>query len=107
MTAVTRFSAVKMAAMVRDREISIVELVDAHFREIQRVNARLNAFVSIDEERARHQAVVADDAIARNVPVGPLHGVPITIKSSIDVAGLLCETGTRLRQGHVADADAP
>ena len=107
MNAVTRLSAVKMAAMIRDREISVAELVDAHYREIRRVNGRLNAFVSIDEERARRQATVADDAIAAHAPVGPLHGVPITIKSSIDVAGLACEAGTRLRQGYVAEADAP
>jgi len=103
----TRFSAVKMASMVRDRDVSVAELVDAHCREIHRVNGRLNAFVSIDEERARRQATLADDAIAAKAPLGPLHGVPITIKSSIDVAGLLCEAGTRLRQGYVAEADAP
>jgi Asp-tRNA(Asn)/Glu-tRNA(Gln) amidotransferase A subunit family amidase len=107
MNALTRFSAVQMAAMIRDRQISVVELVDAHCREIHRVNGQLNAFVSIDEERARRQATCADDAIAANAPLGPLHGVPITIKSSIDVAGLVCEAGTRLRQGHVAEADAP
>jgi Asp-tRNA(Asn)/Glu-tRNA(Gln) amidotransferase A subunit family amidase len=106
-SAITQFSAVKMASMIRDREISVFELVDAHFRKIRRVNGTLNAFVSIDEERARRQAKVADDAIAANAPLGPLHGVPITIKSSIDVAGLACEAGTRLRQGYVADADAP
>jgi Asp-tRNA(Asn)/Glu-tRNA(Gln) amidotransferase A subunit family amidase len=107
MNAVTRFSAVTMAAMIRDREVSAVELVEAHCHEIRRVNGKLNAFVSIDEERARRQAKVADDAIAAKAPLGPLHGVPITIKSSIDVAGLLCEAGTRLRQGYVAEADAP
>ena len=107
MNAVTQLPAVKMAAMVRDREISVVELVDAHYREIYRVNGKLNAFVSIDEERARREAVCADDAIAARQPLGPLHGVPITIKSSIDVAGLACEAGTRLRQGYVAKADAP
>jgi Asp-tRNA(Asn)/Glu-tRNA(Gln) amidotransferase A subunit family amidase len=105
--ALTRFSAVKMASMIRDREISVAELVDAHCLEIRRVNGKLNAFVSVDEERARRQAVCADDAIAAKAPLGPLHGVPITIKSSIDVAGLACEAGTRLRQGYVAEADAP
>jgi Asp-tRNA(Asn)/Glu-tRNA(Gln) amidotransferase A subunit family amidase len=107
MSALTRFSAVKMAAMIRDREVSVAELVDAHFQQIHRVNGPLNAFVSIDEERARRQAQLADRAIAAQAPIGPLHGVPITIKSSIDVAGLPCETGTRLRQGHVAETDAP
>ena len=107
MNALTRFSAVKMASMIRDREVSVAELVDAHYREIHRVNGQLNAFVSIDEERARRQATLADDAIAAKAPLGPLHGVPITIKSSIDVAGLVCEAGTRLRQGYVAETDAP
>ena len=105
--ALTRLSAVKMAAMIRDREVSVAEFVDAHYREIRRINGKLNAFVSLDEERARRQATVADDAIASNASVGPLHGVPITIKSSIDVAGLVCEAGTRLRQGYVANTDAP
>lgn len=107
MNTLTRFSAVQMAAMIRDREVSVAELVDAHYREIHRVNGQLNAFVSIDEERARRQARLADDAIAAKAPAGPLHGVPITIKSSIDVAGLVCEAGTRLRQGYVAETDAP
>src|SRR4249919_3894566 len=107
MNPLTRFSAVQMALMIRDREVSVAELVDAHYREIQRVNGKLNAFVSIDEERARRQAARADDALAVKAPLGPLHGVPITIKSSIDVAGLACEAGTRLRQGYVAEADAP
>ena len=105
--ALTRFSAVQMAAMIRNREISVAELVDAHFRELHHVNGKLNAFVSIDEERARRQAALADRAIASQGPLGPLHGVPITIKSSIDVAGLVCEAGTRLRQGYVAESDAP
>jgi Asp-tRNA(Asn)/Glu-tRNA(Gln) amidotransferase A subunit family amidase len=107
MTGLTRLSAVTMAAMVRRREISVVELVEAHVREIHRVNGRFNAFVSIDQDRALRQAAVADDAVEGNEALGPLHGVPITIKSSIDVAGLACEAGTRLRQGHVADIDAP
>jgi len=107
MNSSTRFSAVKMASMVRDREIAVVELVEAHFQEIRRMSGRLNAFVSIDEERASREAVRADEAIAANAPLGPLHGVPITVKSSIDVAGLTCEAGTRLRQGRVADVDAP
>ena len=106
-TTLTRLSAAQMAAQIRDRKISVAELIDAHFCEIHRLNGKLNAFVAIDEDRARRQAALADDVIAANGPVGPLHGVPNTIKSSIDVAGLPCEAGTRLRQGYVADADAP
>jgi Asp-tRNA(Asn)/Glu-tRNA(Gln) amidotransferase A subunit family amidase len=63
--------------------------------------------VSLDEERAMRDAALADKAVEIRASVGLLHGVPLTIKSSIDVAGLLCETGTRLRQGYVASSDAP
>ena len=97
----------EIAAGVRDRKYSVTDVLAEHYGRIQRLDSRLGAFVSLDEERAMRQASLADDAIASRKPIGPLHGVPITIKSSIDVAGLLCETGTRLRQGHVAPADAP
>jgi Asp-tRNA(Asn)/Glu-tRNA(Gln) amidotransferase A subunit family amidase len=96
-----------MAAAIRDRRFSVVELVQAHLRQIRRLNASLNAFVSIDEERAIAMAKVADALVAARGPLGPLHGVPVTVKSSIDVAGLLCETGTRLRKGYVPESDAP
>ena len=97
----------QMAARIRDREITATELLEAHLAQIQRWNPRLNAFVCIDEERARAAAKAADEAVTAKRPSGPLHGVPVTIKSSIDVAGLRCEAGTRIRQGHVASADAP
>src|SRR5688572_31310842 len=106
-SAIARAPAWQIAAGIRDRQFSSQEAVDAHLRLIHQLDARLHAFVSVDEDRARTQAKLADEAIASRRPVGPLHGVPITIKSSIDVAGLLCEAGTRLRQGHIAATDAP
>jgi Asp-tRNA(Asn)/Glu-tRNA(Gln) amidotransferase A subunit family amidase len=102
-----RAPAWQIAAGIRDRQFSSQEVVDAHLRLIHHLDARLHAFVCLDEERARAQAKLSDEAIASRRPVGPLHGVPITIKSSIDVAGLLCETGTKLRQGYIAPSDAP
>src|SRR5207244_9368144 len=83
------------------------ELLEAHLDKIKRWNPKLNAFVTIDEQRARLQATAADDAVRAGRPLGPLHGVPLTIKSSIDVAGLLCEAGTRIRAGYIAPSDAP
>ncbi len=58
-------------------------------------------------KRARRQARAAETAIARNESLGPLHGVPISIKSSIEVRGMRCEAGTKLRAGLVAAEDAP
>ena len=106
MNEMIRLPAWEMAARIRDRQFSVAELVEAHFRRIGHLNPKLNAFVSIDEAGATRQAKLADEAVAAHAQLGPLHGVPITIKSSIDVAGLLCEAGTRLRQGHVAASDA-
>lgn len=107
MTQLTRFPAWQMAAMIRDRSFTSTELVEAHLQQIQHWNPKLNAFVLIDEDRARLQAKAADDAVASGKRLGPLHGVPITIKSSIDVADLPCEAGTPIRRGYVPPADAP
>src|SRR5688572_21591067 len=107
MTQWTHLSARQMAARIRDESITAVDLLEAHLDQIDRWNPKLNAFVTIDKDRARRQARQADDAVKTGRQLGPLHGVPLTIKSSIDVAGLLCETGTRLRQGHIAATDAP
>lgn len=100
-------SAADMAALVRSRQISAVELLEAHLHQIDRLNPKLNAFVEVDANRARQAAARADDATPRNEKLGPLHGVPISIKSSIEVAGLRCEAGTRLRAGFIAKQDAP
>jgi len=106
-SALARAPAWQIAAGIRDRQFLSFDVVDAHFRLIHQLEPKLHAFVSLDEDRARQQARWADEAIASRQSVGPLHGVPITIKSSIDVSGLLCETGTRLRQGNIATVDAP
>src|SRR3989441_6328092 len=103
----TRLQAWQMAAGVRNGSFSATDLIEAHLDRIKRWNPKLNTFVSIDENRARLQAKEADDAVRTGRPLGPLHGVPITIKSSIDVAGLLCEAGTRIRRGYIAPSDAP
>ncbi len=107
MDSLTYRSAVEMARMIRDKKISPVELVQAHLDRIERLNPQLNAFVSVDSARALEAARKAEAAVMQGAALGPLHGVPVTIKSSIDVAGLRCETGSKLRAGHIAEADAP
>jgi Asp-tRNA(Asn)/Glu-tRNA(Gln) amidotransferase A subunit family amidase len=99
--------AVSMAEQIRRKKISPAELVNAHLAQIEKLNPRLNAFVQIDAERARRAAHDAEVAVMQGKPLGPLHGVPISIKSSLDVAGMRCEAGTRLRAGLVATQDAP
>jgi Asp-tRNA(Asn)/Glu-tRNA(Gln) amidotransferase A subunit family amidase len=99
-------SAATMATMLRRKKVSPVELVRAHFERIHELNPRLNAFVALDEARAHRDArTLEGEAVAGNFR-GPLHGIPVSVKSSIDVKDLPCESGTRLRAGHVATRDA-
>jgi Asp-tRNA(Asn)/Glu-tRNA(Gln) amidotransferase A subunit family amidase len=107
MDGLTFLSAEEMASRIRRKEISVVELIQAHLSRIQVVNPRINAFVSLDPERVRRDAFAADAAVLHGRPLGPLHGVPVTIKSSIDLAGYPCEAGTKLRAGNVPYSDAP
>jgi amidase len=95
-----------MAQMIRDREISPVELIQAHLRQIQQANPKLNAFVVVMAEEALAASKQAEAAVVRGDSLGLLHGVPVTIKDSFDVAGLPTLSGSRFRLGHRADADA-
>ena len=107
MSTLTRLSAAEMAQMIRAKTISPVELVEAHLDSIRRFNPQINAFVTVDGSRALSAARLAEEAVLRGEKLGSLHGVPVTIKSSIDVAGLRCETGSRLRAGNIPTTDAP
>jgi Asp-tRNA(Asn)/Glu-tRNA(Gln) amidotransferase A subunit family amidase len=103
-------SAGELAARIRRKELSPVEVAQAHLDRIERLNPKLNAFVDYQPEVVLAQARAAEKALLRTNNkdgLGPLHGVPLSIKSSIDVAGHRCEAGSRLRAGHVAAEDAP
>lgn len=103
----TFLPAVTLAQSIREKKLSAVEVAEAHLQKIERLNAKLNAFVEVDAEQVRREARDADAAIMSGKALGPLYGVPISIKSSIEVAGMKCEAGTRLRTGVVAAQDAP
>ena len=87
-----------MADAVKDREISPVELVDAHLKQIDAHNPKINAFAQLFAEQAR--------LAARQPVAGPLQGVPVTIKDSFDVEGQPTLCGSRLRLGHRAARDS-
>lgn len=106
MTDLTSLSAIEMARLIREKKVSPVELAEAHLAKIERLNPKLNAFVHVDPDRVRRNAHDSEAAVGGSA-TGPLHGVPISIKSSIDVAGMKRESGTRLRTGNVATEDAP
>ena len=78
-------SATAMAVAIRERQVSVVEVVEAHIARIEAVNARLNAVVQTAFERARKEAILADAALDSKQAIGALHGVPITLKDSIHI----------------------
>jgi len=101
-----RSSLCLMVSLVRDGAVSPVELVEAHLREIERRNPRLNAFVTVLAGQARAEARAREADLKRGEPLGMLHGVPVTVKDSFDVAGLPTQAGSLLRTGHRAAEDA-
>ena len=96
-------SAKAMARAVREKEVSAVELVEAHLGRIEEVNPALNAVVMLAADRAREEAAEADAALARGESLGALHGVPFTLKDSIDTEGVVTTGGTMGRKDFVPD----
>jgi amidase len=81
-------SAKYLAGAIRRGDISSRDLLDLYLQRVERYNSKLNAIIATDVERARARAIAADDAFAKGVIWGPLHGVPMTIKESFDVVGM-------------------
>ncbi|PYX64430.1 MAG: amidase, partial [Acidobacteria bacterium] len=92
---------------IRSKKISPVEIIELHLKRIEQLQPKLNAYVHLDAEGARRQARVAESLLTQGAQVGPLHGVPLTMKSCIDVAGWPCPAGSLLRKDYVAKQDAP
>ena len=90
----------------RRREISPVEVITAHVQRAQALQPKLNAFVHLDAESALARARQAEAAIQRNEPWRALTGIPLTVKSCIDVAGWPCPAGSLLRKDYVPASDA-
>ena len=87
-------SALRLAQLIREKKVSSVEAVETFLRRIDRVNPLLNAVVTLCADRARMEARLADERLAKGLPTGPLHGVPMTIKDSLDTAGVRTTGGT-------------
>jgi amidase len=99
-------SALEAADKLRRREVTARELVDAVFTQIEKVNPRVNAVVELRREAALDQARAADEALAVGERLGPLHGVPMTVKDSFNVAGMHTTWGDPAFKDFIADADA-
>jgi amidase len=107
MSEIWQLSATQLAQRIAKRELSAVEVVNAHLARIDAVNPALNAIVKVLGDEARAQAQAADRKVAAGEKLGPLHGVPFTVKENIDMAGLPTTWGVPALAQAVVPADAP
>src|SRR6267154_5533225 len=99
-------SATVLAGEIRDRRIGCLELLDFFLERAGRYNPALNAIVAWQVEKARERARAADAALARGEVWGPLHGVPMTVKESFNLAGLPSTWGNPLWRDNIAPGNA-
>jgi Asp-tRNA(Asn)/Glu-tRNA(Gln) amidotransferase A subunit family amidase len=102
----TCLSAAELARRMRAREVSPIEAVEAYVRRVESVNPALNAVVTLAPD-ALERAREAEAAVSRGGALGLLHGVPLTVKDTVEVRGLRTTFGSRARAEHVAEEDAP
>ena len=106
MNELTKQPVTKLAELIRRHAVSPVEVVEAYLRRIEILNPRLNAVVTLAPD-ALSRAQEAESQLMRGETVGPLHGVPVTVKDTIETKGLLTTSGSRRRAQHVPHEDAP
>jgi amidase len=100
------YPATKLAQMIRAGEVSSTELLELYLSRIERLNSRINAVVTLDAERARSQARQADELQAKGKSLGPLHGIPVTIKDAFETAGLLTTCGSPRLKDYIPAVNA-
>ncbi len=99
--------AMEMAAAIRAKKVSPVEVVEAVLARIARLNPSLNAYCTVTAEEARTAAKAAEAAVMRATPVGPLHGVPVSIKDLVTTKGIRTTWGSKIHEHVVPEEDAP
>ncbi len=100
-------TASEIARRIQKRELSAQQVVEAFVQHIEAVDKKLNAVIITRFDEARAEAIEADEAIREGRFVGPLHGVPITIKEQFDVSGLETNVGVPNQTGRIAESDGP
>jgi len=102
----TFLSAIELAAAIRSKRVSARDVMAAHLAQIERVNPKVNAMVTLVAERAMAGAARADEALARAGPVGVLHGLPVAHKDLVDTAGIRTTRGSPFYRDNVPTRDA-
>src|SRR6201985_3465573 len=103
---IVELDASRIAGLIAKRELSPVEVMEAHLDRIAAVNPKENAIGAL-ADNALEEAEKAETAVMSGAELGPLHGVPFTVKDAIDTAGVLTQRGSPIFKGRVADTDAP
>ena len=99
--------ATDLAAAIRTKQVSPVEVVNAILARIEQLNPRLNAFCLVTADAARQAAQTAEQAVMRGESLGPLHGVPVSIKDLVITKGMRTMRGSKLYEQDVPTEDAP
>ncbi len=99
-------TAVEMARLIRRKKLSSREVMAAHLKQIERVNPKVNAIVTLIAEQAAENARKADEKQARGLPLGRLHGLPVVHKDLFDTAGVHTTYGSRIFKDNVPTQDA-
>jgi amidase len=100
-------SATELVALLRTKKVSAREVMQAHLAQIDRVNPKVNAIVTLVADRAMADAAKADEAMARVRPLGALHGLPVAHKDLFDTAGIRTTRGSPFYRDNVPTTDAP
>src|SRR6266702_253690 len=98
--------ATELATLIRTKQLSSREVVQAHLDRVAAVNPKINAVVTLMADEALKGADAADKAVANGADLGPLHGVPFSIKDQLDTAGVPTQRGSKLFAGFIPDKDA-
>src|SRR5256886_5725540 len=99
-------TAVELAERIRRRDVSVTEVIQAHLAQIERVNPKVNAIVTLTAERALDEARAKDAALARGEAGGPLFGLPVAHKDLVPTRGIRTTFGSPIYRDHVPDQDA-
>jgi aspartyl-tRNA(Asn)/glutamyl-tRNA(Gln) amidotransferase subunit A len=103
---ITEMGLADLSAHIAARELSSAEAVNSALTRLDRLEGKLNAFITVLSEQARAEAKKADDEIVRGQHRGPLHGVPVTIKDMFETAGTRTTGGSKILQDWIPDRDA-
>jgi amidase len=99
-------TATELARRIRARDVSVAEVVQAHLAQIDRVNSKVNAIVTLTADRALAEARAKDDALARGAAPGPLFGLPVAHKDLVPTRGIRTTYGSPIYRHHIPDQDA-